>query len=49
MDSSIAIQLEAGNISPEEAYMKAANKDTFKKFLPKLDELSEDLIEDDTN
>ena len=49
MDSSIAIQLEAGNISPEEAYMKAANKDAFKKFLPTLDELSENLIEDDTN
>jgi twitching motility protein PilT len=42
MDSSIAIQLEAGNISPEEAYMKAANKDAFKKFLPTLEALSEE-------
>ncbi|MFQ3240704.1 MAG: twitching motility protein PilT [Lentimonas sp.] len=33
------IQLEAGNISPEEAYMKASNKEAFKKFLPTLDEL----------
>ena len=43
MDSSIAAQLNAGNISPEEAYMKAANKDEFKKFLPTLEELSEEM------
>ena len=49
MDSSIAIQLEAGNISPEEAYMKAANKDAFKKFLPTHDDLGGDLVEDDSN
>lgn len=41
MDTSIAMQLNAGNISPEEAYMKAANKDEFRKFLPTLEELTE--------
>jgi twitching motility protein PilT len=40
MDSSLMTQLTAGNIAPEEAYMKAANKDVFKKFLPTLEELT---------
>ncbi len=37
MDTSIRKQLEAGNITPEEAYMKAANKEPFKRFLPKTE------------
>lgn len=41
MDSSIAEQLKAGNISPEEAHMKAANKEAFQQFLPTLEELTE--------
>ncbi|MCW1916165.1 type IV pilus twitching motility protein PilT [Luteolibacter sp. GHJ8] len=34
MDESIWNQLQAGKISPEEAYMKAIDKTRFKKFLP---------------
>ncbi len=40
VDCALATQLKAGDISPEEAYMKAANKDAFKKFLPTLEELT---------
>jgi len=46
MDSSIAAQLNAGNISPEEAYMKASNKDMFKQYLPSLNELTEGATTD---
>lgn len=35
MDESIWQKLQAGMISPEEAYMKAIDKTRFKKFLPK--------------
>lgn len=34
MDQAIMKQLEAGNVTPFEAYMKAIDKDRFKKFLP---------------
>jgi twitching motility protein PilT len=34
MDESIWSKLQAGMISPEEAYMKAIDKTRFKKFLP---------------
>jgi len=34
MDDSIWTKLQAGMISPEEAYMKAIDKTRFKKFLP---------------
>lgn len=34
MDDSIWSKLQAGMISPEEAYMKAIDKTRFKKFLP---------------
>ena len=42
MDNSIAAQLKEGNISAEEAYMKASNKEAFKQYLPTVDELTED-------
>jgi twitching motility protein PilT len=41
MDSSLAEQLKAGNLSPQEAYMKANNKELFKKNLPSFNDLTE--------
>ena len=34
MDQAILKELQAGNVSPHEAYMKAIEKSRFKKFLP---------------
>jgi twitching motility protein PilT len=34
MDESIWSKLREGMISPQEAYMKAIDKNRFKKFLP---------------
>ena len=41
MDQAIWKQLQDGHVSPFEAYMKAIDKNRFKKFLPK--ELKEQM------
>ncbi|MGE9269091.1 MAG: type IV pili twitching motility protein PilT, partial [Verrucomicrobiales bacterium] len=38
MDESIWSKLQAGIISPQEAYMKAIDKTRFKAFLPQEDQ-----------